>query len=215
MAENAVSAKIPTFWPENVDTWFKQVEAQFHLRSITVDETKYSHVVAALTGEAAIEAESLINDPPATDRYVAIKDFLLQAYGLTEAERAEKLLTLEELGTRKPSQLMNKVLHLYGPKPQTYLLKHIFLRALPMDLRKALASCEEQDLRKFAKEADKRAPLVEHPVRATELQDIEAVRREPPRSARLCFFHFKFGAKARNCRPPCAWKAGNFSANSQ
>ena len=48
MAEtNAVAIKLPTFWAQQPEVWFLQAEAQFHIRKITDDTTKYYHVVAA------------------------------------------------------------------------------------------------------------------------------------------------------------------------
>nr|CAB3260874.1 uncharacterized protein LOC100176143 [Phallusia mammillata] len=39
--ENAVSIKLPTFWAEQPRIWFQQTEAQFALKKITCDQTKY------------------------------------------------------------------------------------------------------------------------------------------------------------------------------
>jgi len=43
----AVAVKLPPFWPEDPHTWIQQVEAQFVIRGITVDSTKFYHIVAA------------------------------------------------------------------------------------------------------------------------------------------------------------------------
>mgnify|MGYP001554901302 CR=1 FL=1 len=214
MGENAVALKLPTFWADQVQTWFAQAEAQFLLRGITQDETKFAHVVAVLDSQTAMQAAPVIHDPPATEKYRTLKDFLTQTFSLSEAERAERLLSMDELGDRKPSQLMSTIIHLYGPKPHNFLLKHIFLRALPEKLRNALASCKEEDLRELAKEADRLMPLVERQVCQTTDPGIDAVQQRQQKRG-LCFFHFRFGAKARNCQPPCTWKPGKGYASSQ
>ena len=46
--EHAVSLKLPTFWSSQPEVWFAQAEAQFNLRIITADDTKYYYVLAAL-----------------------------------------------------------------------------------------------------------------------------------------------------------------------
>ena len=46
--QNAVSLKLPAFWTSQPKVWFQQSEAQFTLRNITADDTKYYYVVAAL-----------------------------------------------------------------------------------------------------------------------------------------------------------------------
>ena len=49
----AVSVKLPTFWTTMAAAWFTQAEAQFGLRGITSDDTRYWHVVSALDAETA------------------------------------------------------------------------------------------------------------------------------------------------------------------
>ena len=44
----AATVKLPDFWQHNPRPWFQHIEAQFQLRGITQDMTKYFHVVAAL-----------------------------------------------------------------------------------------------------------------------------------------------------------------------
>lgn len=215
MDNNTVSAKLPAFWADNVETWFSQVEAEFSLRNITVDQTKYSHVLAVLGNEAAAAAEQLINNPPQTEKYAALKEFLLDAFGLSESERAERLLAIEDLGTRKPSQLMNRILHLYGNHEHNFLIRHIFMRALPENLRQSLASCTEENLRKLAKEADRQAPMVKRQAYHADSHAIDAARQSVVRSRTLCYYHFKFGARAKKCQQPCAWRQGNGQTSSQ
>ena len=60
MAEtNAVAIKLPTFWAQQPEVWFLQAEAQFHIRKITDDTTKYYHVVAALDQETCLQLFNL------------------------------------------------------------------------------------------------------------------------------------------------------------
>lgn len=47
----AVSLKLPMFWTSQPQVWFQQAEAQFHIRRITADDTKYYYVVSALDQE--------------------------------------------------------------------------------------------------------------------------------------------------------------------
>ena len=87
MAVESVSLKLPT----SPMAWFAQAEAQFVLRNISQDGTKYYHVVASLDTNAADRALSVITSPPSTDKYKAIQTFLVSAYGLTDGERATAL----------------------------------------------------------------------------------------------------------------------------
>ena len=48
MSLEAETLKLPTFWTTCPLAWFAQTEAQFSLRNISSDDTKYYYVVAAL-----------------------------------------------------------------------------------------------------------------------------------------------------------------------
>ena len=50
---STVSLKLPPFWPNKATLWFAHAEAQFHLRSITVDKTKFAHVLTMLDSTRA------------------------------------------------------------------------------------------------------------------------------------------------------------------
>ena len=114
MSVEMVALKLPTFWNTCPLAWFAQTEAQFALRGITADETKYYHVVAALDPDTASRSLAIISSPPPTCKYSTIKSFLTYAYGLSEAEKAVMLLDIKELGDRKPSEVMDKMLALLG-----------------------------------------------------------------------------------------------------
>ena len=86
MAVENVALKLPTFWVSNPSAWFAQAEAQFVLKSISQDETKYYHVVASLDTTTATRALSIITNPPTTNKYPVIKSFLTSAFGLSEEE---------------------------------------------------------------------------------------------------------------------------------
>ena len=211
----AVAVKLPSFWTANAAAWFTQAEAQFALRKITQDETKYYYVVAALDADTATRANILLRQPPATEKYAAVKKFLLDAFEFSEAERAERLLSIDDLGDRKPSELMSAIIHLNGSEDRHFLLRHIFLRALPDALRQAVAASKEEDLITLAKEADRMASLVNtRPVTHVDIPEAQAVVKKKWKSG-LCYFHQKFGARSRTCRQPCTWNSGNAMAGSQ
>ena len=65
-----------------------QAEAQFTLRGITADETKYYYVVAALDQGTATRLLDLLSHPPAEDKYPTLETRLLETFDLSEQERA-------------------------------------------------------------------------------------------------------------------------------
>ncbi|KAG1936440.1 interleukin-1 receptor accessory protein-like 1-A [Pimephales promelas] len=114
MTANAVTLKLPEFWESSASAWFAQTEAQFALREITADTTKYYYVVSALGNSTASRVVSLLTNPPENEKYAALKAHLLKTFELTDTERANRLFSLQGLGDSKPSELMDRMLDLLG-----------------------------------------------------------------------------------------------------
>ena len=62
----SVALKLPPFWPEQPTRpmWFAQTEAQFAIKNISVELTKFYHVVAALDGSTAQRVSDILEIPP-------------------------------------------------------------------------------------------------------------------------------------------------------
>jgi len=194
----STAIKMPSFWTGNPEVWFAQVEAQFQTRNpaITADLTKYNYVVGALDNSTASEVQTLITAPPAENKYETIKASLIKAFGQTQARKDQELLNLGDLGDRRPSALLRHIRGL-SSDPNT-LYKAIFLTKLPVDVRRVLAVSSTIDLDELAEEADR----VMDAGRGSSSFDISAVSRptERPADPSLCYFHSRFGEKARSCR---------------
>ena len=215
------SIKLPGFWQRNPRPWFQHIEAQFQLRGITQDVTRYFHVVAALDASTA-RAMALLEAPPAVGKYDALKAFLMKLFELSELEKADRLLSLNGLGDSKPSELMERMLAVLGSADPAFLFTHIFLRQLPAPVRTALACSPfsaSKDYRELAAEAD-RIFLANRQQFVHALPPNHAVSTPPPpsedtfgttaavtahrqRDGGLCYYHARFGAKAKQCRQPC------------
>lgn len=70
------------------------VEAQFALRGVLADDTKYHHVVALLDPLSTRRVMTLLWDPPTRGKYTALKALLLRRYSLSDAKQEKKLLFL-------------------------------------------------------------------------------------------------------------------------
>ena len=225
---NAVALKLPEFWEQNVSAWFVQAEAQFAIRDITSEDTKYYYVVASLKGSTAARVINLIENPPARDKYTTLKGHLKGVFGLSEPERARQLLSLPGLGDSKPSELMDHMLALLGDHQPCFLFKELFLQQLPDQIRLPLTSSVKVDLRELAKEADvffsagrktfSVTPLTNtstaceecmHQPHTHSVSASAVARRE---KSSLCFYHGKFGNKAKKCLPPCSWSGNALAA---
>ena len=123
-------------------------------------------------------------------------------YGLTDDQKADRLLDLLGLGDWTPSQLCAYIQGLAVDR-------RIFLRQLPEDVRVQLAARGEDDLPELARKADiimaaKHAqPVINasnHPPRKH-----SPARRSPKDT--ICWYHAKFGNKAKACRPLCLFSS--------
>jgi hypothetical protein len=210
MSESAVSLKLPTFWTSQPRAWFIQAEAQFNLRSISNDKTKYSYLVAALDQRTAERLIDILENAPEEDKYNGLKDRLLNTFALTRQQRASRLLSISGLGDRRPSELMDEMLALLGDHKPCLLFEELFRQQLPADVRMTMANADFSDPRAAAQLADQlwlsRPQPFAAAVDSTEEQDVAAVHqtdRDQRRHSKACYFHRRFGAKARQCTPPC------------
>jgi len=153
---SAVAMKLPIFWPDKAAVWFIQTEAQFLTRNVTTDDTKYAYTVAALDQDTAGRVLDILQNPPTTEKYKALKTRLLDTFTLSEPERAARLLSMPGLGDGKPSELMDKMLALMpaGKQPD-FLFREIFMQQLPADIRPHLIQASIKDFRELAQAADK------------------------------------------------------------
>ncbi|XP_037501443.1 uncharacterized protein LOC119375336 [Rhipicephalus sanguineus] len=156
-AVSAVSFRLPQFWPADPSLWLAQVNSQFVTARVTTQTTKFHHVVSALPAEIASEIRDLILAPPETNPYEKLSGELLKRTSSSERQRLQQLLSAEELGDRKPSQLLRRLHQLLGDKATSFdqdLLRELFLQRLPSTVRMVLAAAADMSLEKLAQLAD-------------------------------------------------------------
>ena len=152
-----------------------------------------------------------MNNPPAEKKYEAIKAKLLDAYTLTERERAE------------PNEVMDSMLAILGDHEPCFLFRRLFERQLPENIQTILANSDITDCNELAKAAQKvNKPDVygEHAVRKTVVPTPKkkvSTSSEKPSSTDdgYCCYHNTYGAKARRCNPPCNFHSSKPLGNAR
>lgn len=147
--------ELPPFWSKQVLLWFAAIEAQFQLRRVTSDVTKYQAVVARLDQETLIVVEHVILNPPETDKYPTIKEVLVNHYSISQERRLKQLLSGVELGDRRPSELLAEIKRLGGSQLDATFARTIWLDRLPQYAQVALTTSSELDNDKLALLANK------------------------------------------------------------
>ena len=192
----AISIKLPPFWPTDPTVWFAQVEAQFSTRGITAQRTRFEYIIASLSPEFAVEVRDLLIRPPTDTPYNTLKAELIKRTAASEQRKLQQLISGEELGDRKPTQLLRRMQQLLGdhlgPSVDNAFLKELFLQRLPANVRMVLASADgTTDLAKLADMADKVVEVSSSTVAAvshsssTDGNEMEKLRAEVTRLSNL------------------------------
>ena len=181
----AVSVKLPPFWPSDPQLWFAQVQAQFATRGITNQRTMFDYVIASLAPEFAAEIRDLILTPPVETPYDVLKETLIKRTAASDQRRLQQLFSAEELGDRKPTQLLRRLQQLAGDTPGAdgSFLRELFLQRLPSNVRMVLASTRnDTPINDLAQLADKIMEVAIPEVAAVSVQpnpsEIESLRAE-------------------------------------
>ena len=154
---NAVSLKLPIFWPSDPELWFAQAEALFDAQNITQEKTKFGHVVRVLPAQYASEVRDIILRPPEAP-YTALKTELNQRVSPSKRQRLQQLLHVEDLG-----ELLRQMLKLRGgtapDADKDEIFRELFLQKLPITVRTALAIHKDVSLTQLADMADNMAEV--------------------------------------------------------
>ena len=145
--------KLADFYEQNPGFWFAQIEGQFVVKKIDDDQMKFHYVMVALPQEVAVRVMPAVK----SKSFETMKKALLDAFDLTQAQRATKLLHLRGLGDKLPSVLASEIITLC-PEEVTpdYLERQIFIEQLPGAVQQDMAAHEEvTDFMKLAKIADR------------------------------------------------------------
>lgn len=228
-----VQMRVPPFWPDDPEMWFAQLESQFLLNGITADATKYGYVAGHLEARYASEVRDILTQPPTTGKYDKIRAELIKRLSISQERKTKQLLEREELGDRQPTQFLRHLQNLAGTTVPDALLRSIWASRLPPNVQAILATQAKASNGEAAELADAILATTTSQVyeaRAsdqilqtlinevsqlktqlrgrTEKSSGDRSRRQRSRSRNTqefdtCWYHFKFGQKARNCKAPC------------
>jgi hypothetical protein len=124
-----VTVRVPPFWSNEPALWFSQLESQLALANVTADTTKFHYVVSNLDFRNAQVVRDILQTPPRSDKYEALKTALISRLSSSEEQRIQQLLQREDLGDRKPSEFLRHLRSL-ATVPEN-LLRSLWTNRLP------------------------------------------------------------------------------------
>ncbi len=131
------------------------MEAAFTTWGISLQKTKFDHVVASLSPDIVVEIRDLVLRPPADNPYDVLCRELIQRIAIFERHCLQQL---NNWGThRKPTQLLRWMELFMGDHATTdsVFLRELFLQRLPSQARVVLASIDSSvSLAQLAQLAD-------------------------------------------------------------
>lgn len=135
-----LQSSMPQFYALNVRLWLKQVDAHFDLHGLKSDKNKFNLLHVKLQPEVLTQVADLIENPPTTNMYEALKERLIAAFSDSEQKRLKTLLSGIELGDRKPSALFNEMRQISGTMLPDDVLKNVWMSKLPETVRGHVAA---------------------------------------------------------------------------
>ncbi|XP_049528972.1 uncharacterized protein LOC125947743 [Dermacentor silvarum] len=128
------------------------------LKLTLVSEPRYDYVIGALPPAVIAIVRDILRSPPPDTPYDTLKTELIRRTTESEQRRLQQLLTAEELGDRKPTELLRRMRHLSGDQSaalDTSILQELFLQRLPQQVRMILSVSSTETLDSLAQMADK------------------------------------------------------------
>lgn len=219
-----VGIKVPSFMEAAVPAWFHIIEAQFHLKKIKTEKTKFFHTLSNLPPDIVSRISTTELE---SQNYTTLKDSVISLFERSKTEMFNELLSKTTL-VGKPSiflrDMMSKAAKL---NINNDIVRMKFIQALPLGIRPVVAAQTSLDLDQLgvlANDLASLAPAV--PIAAVASPSPSPAANSVPSSGsnlppglrpfgrtqrpKVCRAHLYFAEKARSCKPWCQWpnKAG-------
>lgn len=162
------AVQIPAYNRSDPALWFIMCESTFALatpKAITESVTKYNYAVSNLPPDVASIIRDVLMQPDATDPYGKLKEELIKRSGDSSQQEIRQLLSGEELGSRKPSDLLRSMKRrAQSLNVPSELMLELFLQRLPSSVQSILAAVSDLTLDKAAEISDRILEVTPSPV---------------------------------------------------
>lgn len=170
---HSVGIKPLKFSETSPATWFKVMEAQFHIRKITQSQTKFFYILSALSTDVLDNVPSNLIDK---EDYGELKDSIISFYEKTKPELFEKLISSTTM-TGRPSAYLRQLQQIAAKvNASDDLVRHKFLQGLPPTIAHAVGAQLTLTLTQLGGVADELMPL------HSQLSNVNLLSDAPSRS---------------------------------
>lgn len=151
--------RIPDFWVDSPELWFKLVESAFSRAGILTETRKFDEILAVLDNPIIDKIGIDLLEIEGRRPYTQLKQSLLNRFAPTEDDRLTAFLRTSDLGDQKPTDMLKHLKFLIGPERlqesfANSLLKKLFLEKLPPSIRNFLACNYDDTVENLASQAD-------------------------------------------------------------
>jgi hypothetical protein len=165
LAVYRVAVRLPPFWPDRPAAWFTQAEAQFKLAAFAHQRTKFNYMVSQLNQQHAAKLEDIITSELEHKPYDWLKTELVHS-STSREKHVRQLLSHEEMGDQKPSQLLRHLKSLTPYIPDDFL-RTIWASHLPPHVQTILASQTKGSVDSTSNLADRICKVAPQPTTAS------------------------------------------------
>ena len=135
---------VPSFYDEDLELWFWQLEATFSVNKVTREKEKYAVVVSNLTFKVVQRIPRTIITEK--EPYSILKELVVKETDLSDYQRSEKLFSLpmRALGDQRPSELLASIRNLQPVADFKCYCTYKFLSRMPPITRAQVVSQASQ-----------------------------------------------------------------------
>ena len=121
LSNAAVGFRGPMFCSQDPAMWFAVLECNFLASNISKDLTKFNHAVTLIPPDVLTQVSDVISAAiNSSTPYEDLKAACLSRLQSSTAARLQELLSKEELGNEKPSNLLLRMKKLLGDRYSTF-----------------------------------------------------------------------------------------------
>ena len=222
------SIQLPAFDKVEPEPWFAVAEANFALRKVTDETTKYYYVLSKLDSATLRKLSAFLKIPQGEHPYQEIREALCEAFEPALEKKLDTLLATTDCGDEKPMAFGLELLRLLGEATTDDILKRIFLRSILPSIVTAITGSLGCKYRTVLQAADKAWKASAASAGAASVATVATVARSPApagnatsrqggrggrqrggrsggqiKAVQLCHFHMRFWDAAKRWNPGC------------